>query len=50
MAEYPGVISSFSQKYGGWDAADETQDGRRVLLEIPIDRWLLGNGLQLTPE
>ncbi|GIG39986.1 nitroreductase/quinone reductase family protein [Cellulomonas phragmiteti] len=38
---HPRLLHAFAVKYGGWDAADERQDGPRVLLEVAIDRWLL---------
>ena len=37
----PHLVALFAEKYDGWDATDETQDGPRVLLEVPVDRWLL---------
>jgi hypothetical protein len=40
---YPELIKAFAVKYSGWDAADETQDGPRVLLEVIVTRWLLGS-------
>ena len=39
--DHPRLIALFAAKYAGWDATDERQDGPRVLLEIPVDRWLL---------
>jgi PPOX class probable F420-dependent enzyme len=36
------VIDALAAKYRGWDATDEAQDGPRVLLELVVDRWLLG--------
>ena len=36
------VIPLFARKYDGWNVLDETVDGARVLLEIPVERWLLG--------
>ena len=42
LASSPEAISLFAEKYGGWDIADESTDGQRVLLEISVDRWLLG--------
>lgn len=41
IPHFPHLVAAFAEKYNGWDAADETQDGPRVLIEIPIDRWLL---------
>lgn len=36
------VLRELSAKYEGWDPAAEIAPfGRRVLLELPIDRWLL---------
>lgn len=31
----------FATKYRGWDIADDSVDGPRVLLRITVDRWLL---------
>lgn len=39
---FPDIVGAFAAKYRGWDATDPAQDGRRVLLEITIDRWLMG--------
>lgn len=39
---FPEIVDAFAEKYGGWDAADPATDGPRVLLEITVDRWLLG--------
>lgn len=38
---HPALLARFATKYDGWDAADERQDGPRVLVEVRIDRWLL---------
>ena len=37
------VVRRFAAKYAGWDVADVRQQpaGPRVLLEIPVSRWLL---------
>ena len=36
------VLAALSAKYDGWDAAEEIAPfGSRVLLEVPVDRWLL---------
>lgn len=43
----PRLLARFAAKYDGWDAADESQDGPRVVVEIRIDRWLLGPGEQV---
>jgi hypothetical protein len=39
---FPDAVSLLAQKYDRWDVTDETTDGQRVLLEITVDRWLLG--------
>jgi hypothetical protein len=38
-------MEAFTVKYSGWDAADESQDGPRVVLEVQVNRWLLGSGV-----
>jgi hypothetical protein len=38
----PFIVDCLAQKYRGWNAADDHEDGPRVLLEVPVDRWLLG--------
>lgn len=43
VRERPDVLGALADKYAGWDAADESQDGPRVLIEIPVGRWLLGS-------
>ncbi|MBO3086917.1 TIGR03618 family F420-dependent PPOX class oxidoreductase [Cellulomonas dongxiuzhuiae] len=35
------LLARFAAKYDGWDAADERQDGPRVMVEVRVDRWLL---------
>ncbi len=36
------VVAAFADKYGGWDVTERVaQEGDRVLLEIPVRRWLL---------
>lgn len=42
VENFPEIVARFARKYEGWDATDESTDGPRVLLEIPVDRWLLG--------
>jgi len=38
----PGfVIRGLAEKYDGWDVRDAAVDGRRALLEIVVERWLL---------
>jgi len=32
---------AFSEKYDGWNIADESVDGPRVVVEVRVDRWLL---------
>lgn len=41
--EHPGILARLAEKYDGWDAADERQDGPRVLVEVRVERWLLGS-------
>lgn len=43
---FPHLVALLTEKYDGWDATDETQDGPRVLLEVPVDRWLLAGGYE----
>ncbi len=38
----PDVIAAFAEKYHGWDAADPSQWGPRILVRVDVDRWLLG--------
>lgn len=38
---YPSLLARFAEKYDGWDAADEAQDGPRVMVEVRVRRWLL---------
>ncbi|MFI5836420.1 TIGR03618 family F420-dependent PPOX class oxidoreductase [Micromonospora sp. NPDC051300] len=42
-ADFPAaVVRAFADKYDGWDIRQPvTPDGGRVLLEIPVRRWLL---------
>ncbi|ADB32376.1 pyridoxamine 5'-phosphate oxidase-related FMN- binding protein [Kribbella flavida DSM 17836] len=37
------VVAAFARKYRGWDvtAAESAESGARVLIEIPVKRWLL---------
>ena len=35
------LLRSFADTYGGWDVADASVDGRRALVEIGVDRWLM---------
>ncbi|WMF04416.1 pyridoxamine 5'-phosphate oxidase family protein [Micromonospora robiginosa] len=38
----PAVVRAFADKYDGWDIRQPvTPDSGRVLLEIPVRRWLL---------
>lgn len=41
ILRFPHLVELFAEKYSDWDAAEETQDGPRVLIEVPVDRWLL---------
>jgi PPOX class probable F420-dependent enzyme len=39
------VLAALAAKYDGWDAAAEIEpSGPRVLIEVPVERWLL-NGV-----
>lgn len=38
----PDVLDALAAKYSGWNAADPTEHGPRVLVEITVARWLLG--------
>ena len=40
------LVAQFADKYDGWDATDERLDGPRVLIEVPVDRWLLASDAQ----
>lgn len=44
IEDFPHLVALLAEKYDGWDATDESQDGPRVLLEVRVDRWLLGRG------
>jgi hypothetical protein len=44
IGEFPHLVHLLAEKYDGWDATDESQDGPRVLLEVPVHRWLMANG------
>lgn len=36
------VVEAFARKYGGWDVREPVGPrGARVLLEIPVQRWLM---------
>ncbi|MGC4893024.1 TIGR03618 family F420-dependent PPOX class oxidoreductase [Micromonospora sp. DT31] len=38
----PEVVAAFAAKYAGWEIRQPvTPDGARVLLEVPVRRWLL---------
>jgi hypothetical protein len=50
LRHFPHLVALFAQKYHGWDATDDTQDGPRVLIEIPIDRWLLADSANDSAE
>lgn len=39
IGEHPEPVRRLAAKYG-WDPADETRDGPRVLIEVRIARWL----------
>ncbi|MCG5437859.1 hypothetical protein [Micromonospora foliorum] len=41
------VVEAFARKYDGWDVGRQVgPDGERVLLEIPVRRWLLAGTAQ----
>ncbi|MET8833647.1 pyridoxamine 5'-phosphate oxidase family protein [Micromonospora sp. NPDC004540] len=46
--EFPAeVVEAFADKYGGWDVGKRVaQQGDRVLLEVPVRRWLLAGTAQ----
>lgn len=35
----PDVARAFAERYDGWDGADPTTDGPRVLAKITLGRW-----------
>lgn len=35
------VVAAFAAKYSGWDITAGQPDGLRVLLQVPVARWLL---------
>lgn len=38
----PNIVAAFKAKYDGWDITTPFEGGgARVLLEVPVDRWLL---------
>ncbi|MHA6740049.1 pyridoxamine 5'-phosphate oxidase family protein [Rhodococcus erythropolis] len=41
VGEFGDLLKLFGEKYDGWDAADETREGPRVLVAVPVTRWLL---------
>jgi F420H(2)-dependent biliverdin reductase len=45
---FPGaVVEAFARKYDGWDVSRQVgPDSERVLLEIPVRRWLLAGTAQ----
>ncbi|RCV49809.1 pyridoxamine 5'-phosphate oxidase family protein [Marinitenerispora sediminis] len=43
----PDVLAAFAEKYDGWDASKVWPPfGARVLLEVPVTRWLLAGTAQ----
>ena len=36
------VVAAFAEKYDGWDSADDSVDGPRVVVRVVVSRWLLG--------
>ncbi|MEU5564365.1 pyridoxamine 5'-phosphate oxidase family protein [Micromonospora musae] len=47
-SDFPApVVAAFARKYDGWDVRrPETPQSRRVLLEVPVRRWLLAGEAQ----
>jgi PPOX class probable F420-dependent enzyme len=44
------VLTAIAAKYDGWDAAAVVEPfGARVLIEVPVTRWLLTGGRVTTP-
>ncbi|ORI14329.1 pyridoxamine 5-phosphate oxidase [Rhodococcus erythropolis] len=41
VGEFGDLLRLFGEKYDGWDAADETREGPRVLVSVAVTRWLL---------
>lgn len=35
------VVAAFAAKYSGWDITAHQPDGPRVLMQVPVTRWLL---------
>ena len=35
------IVTDFAAKYSGWDITADEPDGQRVLIEVPVTRWLL---------
>jgi PPOX class probable F420-dependent enzyme len=41
------IITAFAEKYGGWNVTEVWErGGARVLLEVPVTRWLLAGTAQ----
>ncbi len=38
---HAAVLAAFAERYAGWDAADPSRYGARVLVEVVVERWLL---------
>lgn len=41
---HAAVLAAFAERYAGWDAADPSRYGARVLVEVVVERWLLRPG------
>ncbi len=35
------IRRALQQKYDGWDPFDDSDDGERLIVEVPVVRWLL---------
>lgn len=42
----PQIVAAFAAKYEGWDITAPEKAGERVLVEIPVSRWLLAGTAQ----
>jgi F420H(2)-dependent biliverdin reductase len=43
----PDIIEAFKAKYGGWDITTPFEGGgARILLQVPVARWLLAGAAQ----
>jgi PPOX class probable F420-dependent enzyme len=42
----PEIVAAFADKYDGWDITQPEKAGERVLVEVPVSRWLLAGTAQ----